>query len=175
MEFSKLTETRRSIRKYKEERISLEDLEAIIDCCRKAPSWKNSQTHRYYAALSDEAIQAVYEALPDFNRNSSRNAAYIISAYKKGLSGSVRPGEMSEEGELWGAYDLGLSDAYLLLKAKEMGFDTLIMGLRDVKAIASYFEIPEDEQILSVIAIGKGDGEPRLNTRKELSEFLKIK
>ena len=60
-------------------------------------------------------------------------------------------------------------------RAKEMGFDTLIMGLRDVKAIASYFEIPEDEQILSVIAIGKGDGEPRLNTRKELSEFLKIK
>ena len=81
---------------------------------------------------------------------------------------------MSQEGDLWGAYDLGLANAYLILKARELGYDTLIMGIRDEKAIREYFDIPEDEILLPVIAIGKGEGEPRANKRKELDEILKI-
>lgn len=175
MEFSELTQIRRSIRKYKEDRISKEEVEQIMECCRQAPSWKNMQPGRYYAALSDEAVAAVYDSLPDFNRNSSRNAAYIVSTYRRGLSGSVKPNEMSEEGDLWGAYDLGLQNAYLLLKARELGYDTLVMGLRDTAKLRSYFNIPEEETILPVIAIGKGDGQPRNNIRKSVEELLQVR
>lgn len=174
MEFSKLVELRRSIRKYAKADVKKQDIEEILDCVRLAPSWKNSQTGRYYAALSEEAKQKVYESLPAFNRNSSENAAYIVSSFKKGISGTLKPGEMSQEGDLWGAYDLGLANAYLILKARELGYDTLIMGIRDEKALREYFDIPEDETLLPVIAIGKGEGEPRTNKRKELDEILKI-
>lgn len=174
MEFSKLVELRRSIRKYAKADVKKQDIEEILDCVRLAPSWKNSQTGRYYAVLSEEAIQKVYESLPTFNRNSSENAAYIVSSFKKGISGTLKPGEMSQEGDLWGAYDLGLANAYLILKARELGYDTLIMGIRDEKALREYFDIPEDEILLPVIAIGKGEGEPRANKRKELDEILKI-
>ena len=174
MEFSKLVELRRSIRKYAKADVKKQDIEEILDCVRLAPSWKNSQTGRYYVALSEEAIQKVYESLPAFNRNSSENAAYIVSSFKKGISGTLKPGEMSQEGDLWGAYDLGLANAYLILKARELGYDTLIMGIRDEKALREYFDIPEDEILLPVIAIGKGEGEPRTNKRKELDEILKI-
>ena len=174
MEFSKLVELRRSIRKYAKADVKKQDIEEILDCVRLAPSWKNSQTGRYYVALSEEAIQKVYESLPAFNRNSSENAAYIVSSFKKGISGTLKPGEMSQEGALGGAYDLGLANAYLILKARELGYDTLIMGIRDEKALREYFDIPEDEILLPVIAIGKGEGEPRANKRKELDEILKI-
>lgn len=175
MELSVLSEKRRSIRKYTNERISKEEIEEIICFAQKAPSWKNSQTGRYYVALSDEAIKAVYDALPDFNRRSSQGAAYIVSSFKKNLSGSLKENEMSKEGDLWGSYDLGLQNCYLLLKAAELDYDTLIMGIRDEEALRAYFEIPEDEIILPVIAIGKRDIEPNKRIRKDLSEILKIR
>ena len=40
---------RRSIRKYKSDKVSKETIEKIIDAARYAPSWKNSQTARYGA------------------------------------------------------------------------------------------------------------------------------
>ncbi len=175
MELSVLAEKRRSIRRYTKERISREAIEEIISFAQKAPSWKNSQTGRYYVALSDEAIAAVYEALPEYNRRSSEGAAYIVSSFRTNLSGSLKENEMSKEGNFWGCYDLGLQNCYLLLKAAEMGYDTLIMGIRDGEALRAYFEIPQDEVILPVIAIGKRDIEPGRMVRKELSEILKVR
>lgn len=169
-EFDDLVVARRSVRKYKEGEVDEDDLHYMIACALMAPTWKNSETGRYYAALSKEAIKEVYDSLPDFNQNSSKNASYIIATYKKGISGGG-----SAEGDLWGAYDLGLQNAYLLLKASELGYDTLIMGLRDVDRIRKYFDIPVDEEILSVIAIGIGDEEKRIKPRKEVREVLKIK
>lgn len=167
MEFSKLIEIRRSCRSYKEGIPSKSDIEEIVKCALMAPSWKNSETGRYYVALDSEAINEVYECLPDFNKNSSKNAAYIVATYKKGISGN---GD-----DMWGAYDLGLQNSYLILKASELGYDTLIMGLRDEDRLRKYFSIPDDEIMLPVIAIGKKAKELNLNPRKEIKEVLNIK
>ena len=80
----------------------------------------------------------------------------------------------NEVGNGWGAYDLGLHDAYLILAAKDAGYDTLIMGLRDAEKIRTILSIPEEEEILSVIAIGKRGEEPALRPRKPLEEIVKI-
>ena len=173
MEFRELVEKRRSTRKYLEAEVSREDIEEIIRCAQMAPSWKNSETGRYYVAVSSEGIKAVWDCLPDFNQRSAANAALIVATFKTGVSGYGKD-SMTEEGDVWGGYDLGLQNAYLLLKAKEMGYDTLIMGLRDVEKIRAYFNIPEDEMVLPVIAIGKAGEEPALRPRKDLSEILKV-
>ena len=47
MEFLKLITERRSVRKY-EGTIPHEDLTAILRAAQQAPSWKNSQTTRWY-------------------------------------------------------------------------------------------------------------------------------
>lgn len=167
MEFSKLVEDRRSCRSFLDEEVSKSDIEEIIKCALMAPSWKNSETGRYYVALGKETIEKVYNCLPDFNQNSSRNAAYIITTFKKGISGN---GD-----DNWGSYDLGLQNSYLVLKAKELGYDTLIMGLRDEAKLREIFSIPDDEIMLPVIAIGKRNGDLVVKPRKDLSEVLNIK
>lgn len=167
MEYSKLVEDRRSCRSFIEVKPTKEDIEKIIECTLMAPSWKNSETGRYYVALNDEAIKEVYESLPDFNKTSSKNAAYIIATYKKGISGN---GD-----DNWGAYDLGLQNSYLILKATELGYDTLIMGLRDEERLRRFFSIPEDEIMLPVIAIGIKSKTLNLNPRKKIDEVLNIK
>ena len=175
MELNELMKIRRSCRSYSEAKVCEEDIKEMIKAAQQAPSWKNSQTGRYYVALSDEAIENVFNSLPGFNQNSSKNAAYIVTSFVPKISGGTGEGKMSEEGDIWGGYDLGLQNAYMLLKASELGYDTLIMGLRDVSSLRKYFNIPEDEIVMAVIAIGKRNGDINMRPRKELDEILKIK
>ena len=69
MEFSKLLEQRRSIRAYAEGiEIPREDIEQMIYAAQQAPSWKNSQTGRYYVVLSRDIAETLrLTCLPDFN------------------------------------------------------------------------------------------------------------
>ena len=174
MEFKELIRDRRSVRNYSEA-ISREDLTSILDDARMAPSWKNSQTYRCYAVTDPEKTAAFREAvLPPFNAKNSANAAYIVTTFVKGISGYNGDVPANEAGDFWGAYDLGLHDAYLILSARDRGYDTLIMGIREAAAIRDLLEIPGDEEILSVIAIGKRAAEPAFRPRKELAEVAKF-
>ncbi len=175
MEFKKLIEERRSVRKYSGIP-SHEELAAILDDARMAPSWKNQQTARKYVVESPEKLAEFKEkCLPVFNANSAAGAAIIVTTFVKDVVGFDTDGQPTNEvGNKWGAYDLGLHDAYLLLAAKNAGYDTLIMGIRDAKAIRTMLEIPANEVIMSVIAIGKRDQEPALRPRKELQETVRF-
>ena len=49
--------SRRSVRKFTEEKVPHEVLEQLVDLARWAPSWKNTQIARY-VAVEDEALKA---------------------------------------------------------------------------------------------------------------------
>lgn len=170
MDFEALIQERRSMRSYGEEEIPREDLEKIVKAAMQAPSWKNGQPARVYAAVSPEKREQVSRALPEFNQKSSRHAALLVTTFVRGLSGFGGGEPANEGGDLWGAYDLGLHDAYLVLAAADLGYDSLIMGLRDERALREIFGIGEEEAVMSVIAIGKGAGEKARRPRKGLDE-----
>lgn len=178
MEFNELLEARRSIRAYKAGTVvDIEDLKEIIKAAQQAPSWKNSQTARYYIASSEEMVEKVRtECLPEFNQNNSKNApVLIVTAFVKARAGFERDGSPTNElGDEWGAYDLGLQNGNLILKAKDLGYDTLIMGIRDEKALRTILGIPETEEVVSVISLGVRDVEPAKPKRKEVEEIAKF-
>ena len=52
MDFNDVIKSRRSIRKYcAGKSVSKEQIEELIKAAAYAPSWKNSQTARYYCAI----------------------------------------------------------------------------------------------------------------------------
>lgn len=174
MEFKELIMARRSVRSYVSAPTH-EELEAILRDAQQAPSWKNGQPARCYVIESPEMLAALHEkALPDFNSNSSRNAALIVTTFVKDLSGFGPDGPANKAGNYWGAYDLGLHDAYLVLAAKDAGFDSLIMGIRNGDALRTLLGIPLGEEILSVIAVGKSEKPSGPRMHKELSEVTKF-
>ena len=174
MEFKELISARRSIRSY-DSGIDRDTLAAILKEAQQAPSWKNQQTSRCYAVLTPETLEELREAaLPSFNRNSSAKAALVVTAYVKDVVGFSDGVPANEIGNGWGAYDLGLHDAYLVLAAKNAGFDTLIMGLRDADVIRDRLGIPANEEIMSVIAVGKSAAETPARPRKPLEEVVKF-
>ena len=175
MEFRELISTRRSVRKYAGA-AGHDALAAILQEAQRAPSWKNQQTSRCYAVLTPETLEELREAaLPSFNRNSSAKAALVVTTYVRDNVGFNEDGTpVNEIGNGWGAYDLGLHDAYLVLAAKNAGYDTLIMGIRDADAIRERLSIPENEEIMSVIAVGKAAEEPGLRPRKAPEEVTRL-
>ena len=173
MEFTKVLSESRSVRKFSSAP-SHEELVEILRAAQMAPSWKNSQTTRWYAIESPEKLEQIRLALHVINQQKAVNAHLIVSTYVRDIAGFTKGEADNEVGNGWGAYDLGLHDAYLILAAKDAGYDTLIMGLRDAEKIRSVLSIPEEEEILSVVAIGKRDEGPSLRPRKRLEEIVKF-
>lgn len=111
MELSKAAESRRSIRAYKEHPVEREKVEEIIRFLQNAPSWKNSQTGRYYVVMSPDKLKSVKaECLPEYNQKNCKDApVLIITTFEKKRAGFDREGNPENEiGDEWGAYDLGL-------------------------------------------------------------------
>ena len=176
MEFKELIEARRSVRKYVPGEISKDEMSAIVGEALNAPSWKNTEATRYYAAISAEAKGRLWkEALPGFNVTSTANAAALVAVtFKKGESGYMGTAAANELGEMWGAYDCGLASAYFVLAAKKHGWDSLILGIRDAEKIKALMDIPEDEVVTSVIALGTAAQSAAKPSRKPIGDVLKV-
>lgn len=173
--FDDVIASRRSIRSFDASKtISEAEIRTLIATAQEAPSWANTQTSRYYVALSKEKADAVREVIGEWNKKNTEGApVFIVSTYVKDKSGFRNDGiPANEVGNGWGAYDNGLSDAHLILKARAMGFDTLIMGGRDADALRTLFNIPEEETVMAVIALGYRAVDPERPARKPLDEIL---
>ena len=168
--------TRRSIRSYDATKtISVEEVRTLLTATQQAPSWANTQTSRYYVAISPDKVAAAKECIGEGNaRNTAGAPVIIVSTYVKGFSGFGRGTAVNEIGDGWGAYDNGLSNGYLILKAREMGFDTLIMGFRESDKLRKIFAIPENEEVMAVIALGYRAAEPNQPKHKTLDEIAKF-
>ncbi len=176
MKFSELIEARRSVRKYAKAEISKDEMAKIVEEALNAPSWKNTETTRYYAAIGEDAKAKIWsDALPSFNSASSANAAALVAVtFVPGESGYLGDTPADELREMWGAYDCGLASSYFILAAKNHGWDTLIMGIRDTAKVKSILGIPEKEILMSVIAVGKSAQPYFKNPRKPVAEVLKM-
>ena len=166
---------RRSIRKYAPCVVKREEIEELVACAQAAPSWKNSQCARFYVALSDEAKAAIRERLASFNRERTENVgAFIVTTVVHGISGYMGDGSQTHLGNGFECFDNGLAVENLLLRAHEMGYGTLIMGLYKEEKLREYLSIPDGENIVVVIALGKADVDPEMPERNEIEKVLRV-
>ena len=175
MELQNCIETRRSIRAFNDTNVSDEIIATLVDAAKYAPSWKNTQVTRYYAVKSADVKSKILDAMPDFNQPAYKSApVIIISSVVKERSGYNRQGEFdSPKGKGWQMYDCGCSNMLFTLKANELGLGTVIMGLYDEAAIANIIDLPETEEIVSIIALGYYDAAPEMPKRKGSDIILK--
>lgn len=178
MDFQTLIETRRTVRKYSPETdVTREQILEMVRAAQEAPSWKNTETGRYYCVLSEDMKLKLRQECLGYANNDAKteHAALIVTTFVHNHAGFQTDGTADNEiGNGWGCYDLGLQNENLILKATELGLSTLIMGLRDADKIRELLSIPEEETIVSVIAVGKADEEPSRPRRRELDEVLKF-
>jgi nitroreductase len=177
MDFDTVINTRRSIRKYQDKKVERKYIEEMIESAIMAPSWKNSQTARYHIIEKEEMLTKVKaDCLPTFNAENVKDApVLIVTSFLKDCSGYDKSGSPSNELENhWGSYDLGLHNQNLILKATELGLGTLILGIRQEETLRMLLNIPKEEIIVSVIAVGYPDISPKAPKRYQVSEITKF-
>lgn len=173
--FDEVLNSRRSVRSYDaSKKISEAEVRDLIAAAQDAPSWANQQPTKYYVAISEEKLTAVQDLVGGNKEKIANAPVLIISTFERGKSGFFQEKPANEIGDGWGAYDNGLSNCYLILKARAMGFDTLIMGMRDADKLRELFNIPESETVMAVISLGYRAEEPKRPNHRELDEIVKF-
>lgn len=173
--FSEVLKTRRSVRNFDASKtISQEEVRTLLSEVQEAPSWANQQPSKYYVAISQDKVDAVRDLIGMNKERTAGASVFIVSTFERGKSGFFRGEATNEIGDGWGAYDNGLSNAYLVLQARAMGFDTLIMGMRDGNGLRTLFGIPETETVMAVIALGYRAEEPNRPEHKNFDEVVRF-
>lgn len=175
--FDEIIRERRSVRHYDAQKdVPREVVEQLIEAAIEAPSWKNQQTSRYHVVASREMRERLKTCLLSQNPLTVKDApVLIVTTFVKGIVGFEKDGSPSNElGNGWGVYDLGLHNAFLLLKATDLGLDSIVLGLRDADAIRRLLEIPDEEVVVSVIGIGYRSQDSSRPRRKVVAEIAKF-
>lgn len=168
MEFIDLVKERYSCKSFKDEKVSKEIIEKILEIGSLAPTAKNSQPQKVYVLDSENAIKAVDNATPcRYNAQTVLAVCYdTTNVYKY------------PEGD----YDSGVEDAtivatHLMLAAKSLGVDSCWLNFVKVDQLKKELGLPENEQIVMLLDLGypQENFKPLENhyTRKSLSETTK--
>lgn len=167
---------RRSIRNYKEDKISREVLEDIVTTASFAPSWKNTQVTRYLIVDDKAVINEIAEKFTtcfSYNGGTIAKAAALVAVTAlKGRSGVEKDGSFTTGREAsWLMFDAGCAVQTFCLAAHEKGLGTVIMGIFD-EGISDYLKIPEDREIVNLICVGYPAEEPQAPKRKTAADLI---
>lgn len=159
-------EKRRSIRKYKDEEVSLDDMVRVIEAGRLAPSWKNGQCWRYIV-VGDKALRKKLGVLVNNNPDVTayENASYIL----------VLCADPEESGyhndQHYYLTDAGICMEQSVLAATALGLGTCWLGIFDEKAVKEALKIPDNIRVVALSPLGVPDQEPKARPRKPTSEI----
>lgn len=159
MDILEVIKTRRSIRQYTRDPISEEDINKILEAGRWAPSASNTQPWKFIVLRSQEARKRLADTLI-WGR--------FLSQAALGIAVTVNPTASTHPVE-----DGAAATQNILLEAHSLGLGTCWIGTYGSSHEASakkVLNIPEDERLLSVIAIGHPAETPQ-KERRELAEL----
>jgi len=201
MEFVELAKLRRSAINFQSDvKISESELQEIFEIVKTHPSSYNIQSTHYYVVTSEEKKALVKEASLGQHKTLTASATIIVCGDTEGYKEAPRLYEgmkllgildeceyhetieainnlysndltLREEDNIRNAC---LSAMLFMLAAKDKGWDTCPMHVKNVPIIKEIYHIPENHQPVLMIPIGKSVKEkirPR-GYRKPVGEFV---
>lgn len=177
METLKAIQTRRSVRVYENRPVEKAVLEEVLQGALMAPSWKNTQTAGYLVVEHPELSfrEKLMACFPSFNARIIGTAPVIVvMTTKRGRSGYERDGSFStQKGDRWEMFDAGIACQTLCLAAWDRGIASCIMGIYDEQKLPALLQVPEDESVTAVVALGYPAEAPACPKRKTLEEKVR--
>ena len=178
MNVTECLKTRRSIRKYTAEPVDHSVIDSIVSLASYSPSWKNTQITRYIAIEDTSLLAEIADKYtPQYNSDIIRQAPMLIAVtFRKGRCGYERDGSFTtKKGGSWQMFDAGIACQSFCLAAWDHGLGTVIMGVFDEDGISRLLQIPEDQELAALIAVGCPDIDPPAPKRKAVEELLQYR
>jgi len=170
MNFEEIIFKRRTIRRFKQDPISLEILKKLVDFARVAPMARNIQGLDFIIVEKPEIRKKLFPlvswagSLPQDQRTPEKGrepTAYIIILVNK----NVKPAFFD--------FDVGAAAENILLGAVNFGLGSCWMAAINFRKIKELFEIPDFYEIKQVISLGIPDEESTMEPFSDSYKYWK--
>jgi nitroreductase len=129
--------------------IGADDLTAILEAGRWAPSAMNGQPWRFMVAhRGDKAFETIVGTLNGFNKVWTPNAIVFIAVLARMTNDDGTPRETA-------LYDVGLAAAMMTVEGNHRGYNIHHMSGFDHPTFASAFGLTSDLAPVTILAVGK--------------------
>jgi nitroreductase len=159
MDAFKAIESRRSIRKYKPEKISKETIEKLINAARFAPSAINIQPWEFIAITNKETLNKLAD-ITDHGKFIA-NAPLCIATFCRDTKYYLEDGSTAVQNILIAANALGLGACW-------------VAGDKKVYAdeIRDLLSVPKDYKLVALIPVGYPDDDSISKSKREVIDVL---
>ena len=191
MDLLSLIKNRRTIRKYKDEKVSEKVIQSLLEAGRWAPSAHNLQPWKFLvidrkdnitkiADIMDKKADELFSGFNIVMRDTAKNirqAQALLLVYGTGAVTKKFTKFGPPYAEIGNTYEIqSVANAIenILLYAKELniGIAWYGMGLFCEHEISSLFR--QKDRLLAILSLGYADESPSALTRKELKEIVQF-
>ena len=167
MEFFEVVKNRYACKKFDGRPVAKEQLDAILEAGRLAPTAKNLQEQRIYVVQSEEGLAKIDKVTP-----CRYGAATVVVVAFDTTNVFTYPGKKRDSG----VEDATIVATHMMLAAKAEGVDSCWINFFDPEVAAEELGLPENEEVLMILDLGypiEGSTPLAMHTqRKELSETV---
>jgi nitroreductase len=139
-----------SPRAFADKPVERAQLHRLLEAARWAPSSNNMQPWRFIAfdrERDSAAFQRAFDTLAPTNQKWNAHVPLLVCVAAYSLTPKNEPNKTA-------LYDTGAAAMTLVLQAHSLGLATHQMGGFDRDAFRAAFSIPEDVQLIAMVAIG---------------------
>lgn len=169
MEFFEVIEKRTSISKYKDDEVSKESIEKMIEAAMRAPSWKNRSAFRIIIIDDKNKKEELAEAI----RNKDDKACSAVKEAPIAILIIAKPQDSGEvEGKEFYLVDGAIAMEHIILAATAEGYGTLWIGALDEWKVKDALRIPDEYKIIGITPIGKIAEDKEHYEAKDMKEYV---
>lgn len=171
MSFFELAMKRCSIRSYQDKPIAPEQLQAVLEAGRLAPTGKNHQPQRLLVVQSPEGLEKIAKATLTKNAYSAKAAIIVYADVNDCWIRSFDSHCIYE-------IDASIVTTYMMMEATEQGLGSLWVARFDPKILKEEFHAPESYIPVAILCLGYAEpqavksSERYKTERKPLSETV---
>ncbi len=162
-----LIQSRRSIRSFKPDSLTQDEIDKLLEAARWAPSAGNRQPVEIIIVKSSSQKEALVKAALGQAFIESAPVVFVVCADLN--RSSSRYG--SRGSSLYAIQDAAAATQNILLTAEEMGYATVWIGAFDEDSASSVVKLPKNVRPLAIIPIGKPSEKPAAPPKRNISEF----
>ncbi len=152
--------SRRSVRKWKNQPVEKKQIESLMEAIQKAPSAVNWQPYRFIFVDDSEKRKLVSQAAGQ--PNVTKAPLLVV--------GVANP----KRAPRWYLVDTVIALTQALLVAYDIGLAGVIIGAFDENKVKAALDIPEDQVVPLILALGVPDEKPRPIVRKSMEELFRL-
>ena len=164
-EFMQLVASRHSVRAYSPETLTEEEINAVLEAARLAPSACNRQPWKFYVVTNEPMRHAMLAK----SRPGFLDAPVLIVAVGLHAEAWHRPADGKDHTDV----DVSIAVEHMCLAAEAAGLDTCWICSFDTEAVRNALNLAADQEPIALLPLGrKAESDAPAKIRKDMAQIV---